>query len=242
MIIPLRRAVMDAELTPASLDPVRAYAELLDSDVTIVPPGKGYQQVHSVCNSPRDSLQLWSRPHPSGVCEFFCVGTAPVDVHAMFAKIVDAEDRPKWDPYCVEHRLLRTFPAPEGMTHSLNYWLARYPTPLRKRDYVYERITQAMPREVANSPSIYLVVTTAVKYQGMHENPRIVRVSDSKTAYCLQEGPRHGGKPSCRFIYNGFDDPRGFIPKPIVNYFATNGVPTILQNLYEACSKQKDKR
>lgn len=233
--------VMGPELSSESLDAIRALASVLDDSSALKALDAGYEQVYASNKSPRDDMILLSRPHPSGVCEFLCIGTAPVEVHAMFDTIADATNRPSWDPYCTEHRLLCTFPSPAGTSHTLNYWVSKYPSPLRKRDYVYERITEAVPHNLGKKPSSYFVATTAVKSQVVPEDSKIIRVVDSQTAYCLREGPTHEGQPSCRFIYNGFDDPRGYIPKPIINFFATKGVPSILQSMYRACTERKDR-
>jgi hypothetical protein len=132
-----------AALTAAELAAVRAHAALLDDSSSLDAPGSAYTKLLSSTTSPTETLDVWSRAYgPDGVKQYLCIGTAPVPVDEFFTVVQDENYRLKWDSSCAEVRTLRSFPSvtnPAASTpfdHSLHYWVAKYPMPLRKRDYV----------------------------------------------------------------------------------------------------------
>jgi hypothetical protein len=222
-------------LTAEDLQATRAMEALIDDPAA--PAAHGYEKLMSSRNGDTDMLVLYARPYAGNpaIREFLCIGGAPVTSAAMFDVLMDAEYRVQWDSSCAAHSELQTFPAGEGMTHSLNHWVVKYPCPLSKRDYCYERFTQAVP----GAQDMYYLVTQAVVSPLCPEASKVVRVLESKTAYCLRQQHRPDGKPFCQFAYTAIDNPRGNIPNSIVSFLTSKTLPGVMKSLYDACSRRQ---
>lgn len=222
-------------LSAAALDAPRALAPLLDG----VPPPAGYERLASHARGPADRWELYSRPVAGrpALSEFLCVGTAPVAARAMFDVIMDAAYRLRWDASCAAHTELAVF-APPGKagTHSLNHWVVKYPFPLSKRDYVYERVT------AEEAGGGFVLATAAAHHPARPETSKYVRVVDSKTGYVLrpaseEEMAAHG--PHCRFVYTAIDDPRGVIPSAVVSFITSKTLPSVMDGMYKAAKDRQ---
>lgn len=223
-------------LDPAALDAPRALSPLLDG---AVPPPAGYTLLTTHARGPVDRWELFARPVAGrpALSEFLCRGTAPVSARAMFDVIVDAAYRLQWDASCAAHTQLAAFAtAAKTHTHSLNHWVVKYPFPLSKRDYVYERVT------AEEEDGGFVLATAAADHPDKPESAKYVRVFDSKTAYVLrpasEEDMRTRG-PHCRFVYTAVDDPRGSIPSSIVSYVTSKTLPSVMDGMYKACNDRE---
>lgn len=222
-------------LGPEALDAPRALAPMLDG----APPPAAYAPLAKHDRGPADRWELYSRPvdgRPS-LYEFLCVGTAPISAREMFDVIMDAEYRLRWDSSCAKHNQLQVFPPPsETGTHSLNYWVVKYPFPLSKRDYVYERVTEQ------DADGGYVLATAAAHHPDKPETSKHVRVVDSKTAYVLrpesEEAVRKHG-PHCRFVYTAIDNPRGMIPSSIISLITSKTLPSVMAAMYKAARERQ---
>jgi START domain len=234
-------------LSAVELAAVRAHAALLDDSTALDAPGSLYSKVLSSVTSTTETLDVWSRAHSAeGVKQYLCIGTAPVTIADFVAVVHDDEYRTEWDSSCAEMRMLRAYapvndPAePAPVLRSLHYWAVRYPSPLRKRDYVYERVMQTA-RDDQNRMMHY-VATAAALSPEMPPDAKNIRVTTSKSEYCVREVVRSDGLPCCKFVYVLVDDPGGMIPKPIVNFLTNKTLPSAMAALYAACkNRKKDK-
>lgn len=226
-------------LTVADLVRPRQLAALLDESPSTL-ASEGYEELLVSPGKDRDAISLYSRPYGEvpGVNEYLCIGEAPVTADTMFRVLMDAEYRLTWDTSCEKHTNLENYASEENITHSLNYWLVKYPFPLSRRDYCYERITQFEPG-AGDKPDVYYLVTAAAKSPKAPEIPKFVRVVTSRTAYALRSAVRDDGKPMCRFVYTAIDDPRGAIPKWVITLLATKTFPSVMKGMFEACQNYK---
>jgi START domain len=285
---------MSPVLNGGDLDKVKEQARLLDDRSELDAANSGYVKLLSANHAPNDVLDIWSKPHPSGVHEYLVLGRAPVRARVMYDVLMDEAYHTEWDSHCAELRRLDNYPVlpSSGITHALNYWVVKYPSPLRKRDYVYERLAEKPhpDHEHDVKGSMYYFATRTVESNQMPEASRIVRVTDFQGCYCLRDSTVDELKPICEFLYIALgtpsqstappwstrvcrpnstmranflsraltlflplslshpllpctsiatDDPKGFLPKPIVNYFTSRGIPAAMQALYKACREYK---
>lgn len=229
-------------LTLADLDRPRELSDLLDEK-----PGHRLEKYEKLMSSPgtdRDAITLFSRPYGkvAGVREFLCVGEAPVTAERMYDVLIDADYRLAWDTSCEKHETIERYPTEESIeestTHSLNYWVIKYPFPLSRRDYCYERITQVVPG-TGGEPDMYYLVTAAAKSPKAPTNSKMIRVVTNRTAYALRSVVRDDGKPMCKFVYTAIDDPKGAIPKWVTTLLTTKTLPGIMKGMFRACDDYK---
>jgi hypothetical protein len=83
------------------------------------------------------------------------------------------------------------------------------------------------------------VATAAVEADEMPLHAKNVRVTESKSEYCLREVNRLDGLPCCRFVYVLVDNPGGYIPKSVVNFLTNKTLPAAMSALYVACKNRK---
>jgi hypothetical protein len=194
---------MPPVLNDGDLDKVKKQARLLDDRSELDAASSGYVKVLSTNHAPNDVLDIWSKPHPSGVHEYLVLGRAPVRARVMYDVLMDEAYHTEWDSHCAELRRLDNYPVTAaGITHALNYWVVKYPSPLRKRDYVYERLAEKPPPEQRGlRGSMYYFATRTVESNQMPEVSRMVRVTDFQGCYCLRDSTVDDLKPSCDFLY-----------------------------------------
>lgn len=194
-------ATVPSMLTLADLDAARKAARLLDDPSSFPSDRSGLTRVLQTSNGDYDKLEMWSKPHVSGVKEYYVFGIAPVSAQTMYKVLLDNEYHTSWDEFCAELRTLAKFEPPEGVSdHSLNYWIVRYPAPLRRRDYVYERMAQVSTDETGTP--LYSFVTKAREYKDMPEVHRTIRVTDFTGTYVLKSYSTTDDTEACQFFYS----------------------------------------
>jgi hypothetical protein len=193
-------------LNQGDLVKVKARGRLLDDRSELDAATSGYVKLLGTKNGPNDILDIWSQPHPSGVHEYLVLGRAPVRARVMYDVLMDDAYHADWDSHCSELRRLKEYPTPAPeTTHALNHWVVKYPTPLRKRDYVYERLAErpsaAEMQRDGGKGSMYYFATRSVQNDAMPETSRAIRVTDFEGSYCLREATVDDQKPACEFLY-----------------------------------------
>ena len=135
----------------------------------------------------------------------------------------DLAFREEWDTYCEECVSL----GHQADGCELVYWLVAYPWPLTKRDYVYGRCLQ----EPDTDTGPYVVASRACPL-GEHcpENEEYVRVCTFTSELTIT--PVASGGCKMKLLYQ--DDPRGSLPKRVVNWAATKGFASAMQDLVRA--------
>ena len=139
---------------------------------------------------------------------------------SIFRVQTDLEFRPQWDNYCVETSEIARHDGWE-----IVYWEVKFPWPLSNRDYVYARKCHESTNES------YVLVQRACEL-GEHRPERIdvVRVCTYTSDVLITAEP--GGGCKMKIMYQ--DDPRGRIPKSLVNWAATKGFASAMADLARA--------
>ncbi|KAI8356657.1 hypothetical protein BD560DRAFT_449339 [Blakeslea trispora] len=110
----------------------------------------------------------------------------------------------------------------------------KYPWPLAHRDYAYV-IEQ---RTVKDDEKTYQVILgQSLPLSAYPEQKGVVRIDNYMQNICIT--PTEDAK-GCHIFMDYFDDPKGNIPKTIINWAAKTGVPTFIDSLKKAC-KQYEK-
>lgn len=133
----------------------------------------------------------------------------------------------EWDSHCKE---LRTIQREEGS--DVIYWDVSYPWPLSSRDYVYRRMS--VKKIDDQGKECFLTTSKACTHQECPETKKAVRVFSFESDFCFR--PRTN--TCCEFVYQFHEDPRGTIPKTVVNWFVSRGLPGVMKTLYSACDKR----
>ena len=139
----------------------------------------------------------------------------------------DLEFREEWDTYCEECVSLGH--QPDGC--ELVYWIVAYPWPLAKRDYVYGRCLLEPADTSPGATEPYVVASRACPL-GEHrpEEKQFVRVCTYTSELTIT--PLASGGCKMKILYQ--DDPRGSLPKKVVNWAATKGFASAMQDLVRA--------
>lgn len=177
----------------------------------------------------RDHLSHAPSLYP--VCYLSAMGTlsalplaayfSAISPQSIFRVQTDLEFRSKWDSYCVEVSKLGRHDGWE-----IVYWEVSYPWPLSNRDYVYAR------RSHEPTAGSYVIVQRACEL-GEHraERNNVVRVCTyTSDVLITPDGPSGGCK--MKIMYQ--DDPRGRIPKSLVNWAAKQGFANAMSDLARA--------
>mmetsp|Transcript_9790 Transcript_9790/g.19935 ORF Transcript_9790/g.19935 Transcript_9790/m.19935 type:complete len:213 (-) Transcript_9790:166-804(-) len=175
-----------------------------------------------------DSMRVWRRPGSNGLYEYQVLGTAPFSAAVITGVVNDLEYHKEWDSHCKALHIIEKQSGSESI-----YWEVSYPWPLSSRDYVYRRTS--IKRADEDGLQCFLSKSEACDHPSMPETKKSIRVVTFSSTYLFR--PR--SEDSCEFVYQFHEDPRGAIPKTVVNWFVSRALPGFMDNLYDACSKRK---
>ena len=166
---------------------------------------------------------------------------AAIPSSVLFRVQTDLAFRPQWDKFCIS---CDTIARQAGC--EIVYWGVKYPWPLTNRDYVCAcpllslragcspvcvlRVCHADARRWQQNDDEYVIVSRACPL-GAHreELSGFVRVCTYNCQMVISKADR-GSR--MRLIYQ--DDPRGNIPKAVVNWAATKGLAGAMADLVRA--------
>ncbi|KAA8493150.1 Phosphatidylcholine transfer protein [Porphyridium purpureum] len=176
-----------------------------------------------------DALMMWRKPMPSGAFQYCVFGAAPYSADTLFYVCNDLEYHKTWDTSCGEIYVKRVVDEPSRT--ELCYWEVVYPWPMSHRDYSYVKRTRT---DTVDQKQMFVMYSKAVVDTDLPEKPKIVRVTD----YFSKSAIMQGATPNdCKFLLFMYEDPRGSIPKTVLNFFVAKGLPSFLKTLYSACDK-----
>ncbi|CAG5128286.1 unnamed protein product [Candidula unifasciata] len=135
---------------------------------------------------------------------------------------MDLEYRKQWDTYAKELEIREC----EG--RNLIYWEVNFPFPLWNRDYVYGRECKVMDK---NGQKVWVILAKSVSSPSIPERSGIVRVDDYLQSVALWSDGKSGTKAFMKY----YDNPKGNIPKWLINWAAKTGVPQFLKLMDSAC-------
>ncbi|ELK06775.1 PCTP-like protein [Pteropus alecto] len=171
----------------------------------------------------REAFGSWANdPDPGGLREIEqCLGTVgPFSVCTQ--RLHDIEYRKKWDSNVIE-----TFDiARLTVNADVGYYSWRCPKPLKNRDVITLRSWLPMGTD-------YIIMNYSVKHPKYPPRKDLVRAVSIQTGYLIQStGPK-----SCVITYLAQVDPKGSLPKWVVNKSSQFLAPKAMKKMYKACVK-----
>ncbi|CAO3682348.1 unnamed protein product [Rhizopus stolonifer] len=142
---------------------------------------------------------------------------------ATFAQTyLDLEFRKKWDKNMQSYQHFE-YNGDQGLHFEI-----KYPWPLSNRDYAYVIEKKLLKDEEEND---YIVILgeslPAASFPG---RKGVIRIDTYMQHICISPN-----KDGCLIYMDYFDDPKGNIPKSVINWAAKIAVPSFVNNLKDAC-------
>jgi len=173
-------------------------------------------------------IQIYRKPKEGGLYEYkmyaFLEHYGPEQIATSF---LDNEYRLYWDKYITEIIDVEKHETGPDVV----YMNVDFPWPLGDRDYVYTREKRTIVDQ--NGKEYSVIIMHSVAQNKIPERQGRIRIYDYHQSMSLTKYKEHGTKV---FIHYS-DNPRGSIPKWLVNWAAKSGVPEFLDSLEEACRK-----
>ncbi|XP_036717835.1 START domain-containing protein 10 isoform X1 [Balaenoptera musculus] len=143
-----------------------------------------------------------------------------VPAETLYDVLHDIEYRKKWDSNVIE-----TFDiARLTVNADVGYYSWRCPKPLKNRDVITLRSWLPMGTD-------YIIMNYSVKHPKYPPRKDLVRAVSIQTGYLIQStGPK-----SCVITYLAQVDPKGSLPKWVVNKSSQFLAPKAMKKMYKAC-------
>ncbi|XP_069737817.1 START domain-containing protein 10 [Phaenicophaeus curvirostris] len=163
---------------------------------------------------------LETQPAPHKIkCRMECPDVA---AETLYDVLHDTEYRRCWDPH-----VLDTFDIARLTANAdLGYYAWRCPKPLKNRDVVTLRSWLPLGSD-------YIIINYSVKHPKFPPRKDLVRAVSIRTGYLVQGR----GEKSCSITYLAQVDPKGSLPKWVVNKSSQFLAPKAMKKLYKACLK-----
>ncbi|XP_034723968.1 START domain-containing protein 10 [Etheostoma cragini] len=153
-------------------------------------------------------------------CRMVC---KDVSAETMYDVLHDIEYRKKWDTNVIE-----TFDIGKLTVNAdVGYYSWKCPSPLRNRDVITLRSWLAMGKD-------YIIMNYSVKHAKYPPKKDKVRAVSIQTGYMIQD---QGPTNHCILTYMAHVDPRGSLPKWVVNKSSHFLAPHAMKKINKACLK-----
>eukprot|EP00299_Pterocystis_sp_00344_P011397 c5310_g1_i1.p1 GENE.c5310_g1_i1~~c5310_g1_i1.p1 ORF type:complete len:233 (+),score=32.83 c5310_g1_i1:32-730(+) len=217
---------LDGPLTTE--DVLEAKAAIFNQDFSA---SEGWELVMDLKLKDGEECIVHKRPVPAtGLSLFRAVTRVNVECEKYYECYKDNEYRKTWDSSVVDISFLA-----EDAGNKIWHWIVKFPWPMSNRDYVYYQRTEAFPEErvfVISGRSVNRDLQSSYK----PEQSGVVRVEQFVSTVAI----RSLGPGKCEVLCFYFDDPKGSIPKVVVNYATKQAFPSILSNFSAALNKYDD--
>lgn len=145
-----------------------------------------------------------------------------VSSNTMYDVLHDIEYRKKWDSNVIE-----TFDIGKLTVNAdVGYYSWKCPKPLKNRDVLTLRSWLPMGDD-------YIIMNYSVKHTKYPAKKSMVRAVSIQTGYFIQSN----GPKSCTLTYLAHVDPKGSLPKWVVNKSSQLLAPKAMKKIYKACLK-----
>ncbi|GAA5808679.1 hypothetical protein MFLAVUS_002073 [Mucor flavus] len=149
----------------------------------------------------------WSNVHPATLAHVY----------------LDLAFRKKWDKNMLSYHITQVQSGYTGYQFEM-----KYPWPLSNRDYAYAMETKMVQDGEGNTYQVIL----GESLEGFPEGKKgVIRIDTYMQNICIAADGDNG----CTVFMDYFDDPKGGIPKSVINWAAKTGIPTFIENLKSAC-------
>ncbi|XP_026081609.1 START domain-containing protein 10-like [Carassius auratus] len=145
-----------------------------------------------------------------------------VTAETLYDVLHDTSYRKKWDTNMID-----TFDIGRLTVNAdVGYYSWKCPSPLKNRDFVTMRSWLPLGND-------YLIINYSVKHPGYPPKKDYVRAVSLLTGYLIQSN----GANCCTLYYLTQVDPRGSLPKWVVNRASQLVAPKAMKKIYKACLK-----
>ncbi|XP_029027961.1 START domain-containing protein 10 [Betta splendens] len=176
----------------------------------------------------KGNITVWSQGLEEGrsvhkmKCQMVC---KDVSADTMYDVLHDIEYRKKWDTNVIE-----TFDIGKLTVNAdVGYYSWKCPKPLRNRDVITLRSWLQIGKD-------YIIMNYSVKHAKYPPKKDMVRAVSLQTGYMIQsQGPNH-----CTLTYMAQVDPRGSLPKWVVNKSSHFLAPRAMKKISKACLKYSE--
>ncbi|XP_078514740.1 START domain-containing protein 10 isoform X1 [Lissotriton helveticus] len=152
-------------------------------------------------------------------CRMECKDIAAEDLYDV---LHDVEYRKKWDTNVIE-----TFDIGKLTVNAdIGYYAWKCPKPLKNRDVITLRSWLPMGLD-------YIIMNYSVKHAKYPPRKDMVRAVSIQTGYLIE----NKGAKSCVLTYLAQVDPKGSLPKWVVNKSSQFLAPKAMKKMYKACLK-----
>ncbi|XP_072251586.1 START domain containing 14 [Leuresthes tenuis] len=175
----------------------------------------------------KSDMQVWVEVQPANkgnnepkIHKIKCKMTIKdVSAATMYDVIHDGQYRKRWDP-----TMLESFDIARLSDNAdVGYYSWLCPKPIKNRDVVTLRSWQATDDE-------YTIINFSVKHPKHPPHSHLVRAISILTGYFIKStGPK-----SCTFIYLSQADPKGSLPKWVVNKASHVLAPRVMKSVHKA--------
>ncbi|XP_029457905.1 START domain-containing protein 10 [Rhinatrema bivittatum] len=198
-----------------------------------IPDDRDFQNFRSECHSEAGWSQTYSK---SGItvwiqileeeralhkikCRMEC---KDVSAEVLYDVLHDVEYRKKWDSNVIE-----TFDIGKLTVNAdIGYYAWKCPKPLKNRDVITLRSWLPMGAD-------YIIMNYSVKHAKYPPRKDLVRAVSIQTGYLIQSK----GVANCTITYLAQVDPKGSLPKWVVNKSSQFLAPKAMKKMYKACLK-----
>ncbi|KAM6447753.1 START domain-containing protein 10 isoform 1-T1 [Liasis olivaceus] len=148
-----------------------------------------------------------------------------ISAETLYDVLHDIEYRKKWDTNVIE-----TFDIGKLTVNAdVGYYAWKCPKPLKNRDVITLRSWLPMGSD-------YIIMNYSVKHPKYPPRKDMVRAVSIQTGYLIQGK----GAKNCSLTYLAQVDPRGSLPKWVVNKSSQFLAPKAMKKMYKACVKYPD--
>uniref|UniRef100_A0A8D0BST5 START domain-containing protein 10 n=1 Tax=Salvator merianae TaxID=96440 RepID=A0A8D0BST5_SALMN len=174
----------------------------------------------------RDDLSVWVQPPARGDSTVHRVKgriyMPRVLAETVYDVLHDTKYRKKWDLNVIETHEIACL----AQNADVGYYSWKCPKPLKNRDVVTLRSWCVLDKS-------YIILNFSVKHPKYPPRKDFVRAVSLQTGYLVQPS----GPDSCSLTYLAQVDPRGSLPKWVVNKASEYLAPKVMKKVYKACLK-----
>ncbi|XP_070552653.1 START domain-containing protein 10-like [Ptychodera flava] len=166
---------------------------------------------------------VWTREGSSSAIKMFKVYRYFPDINAevMYDVLHDGDYRPLWDKAMIEGKEVCLL----NPNNDIGYYALKCPSPIKNRDFVLQRTWLETSTE-------YVIFNHSIFHKDLPPKKGYVRAESQVTGYLIRPKPK-----GCEMTYVSQSDPKGSLPKWLVNKVTQIIAPKIMQRVYKACLK-----
>lgn len=163
-----------------------------------------------------------------GLYEYRSMGRVNCDYKTYCDVQLDLEYHLSWDTACSGLKVI------ESVTNDIDliHWVVKYPWPMSDRDYVYLR--RVKNDTVNDLPVCMIANRMAVSFPDAYKpSSSVVRVESFISHSVFWPADNN----ACNYIFSGVEDPKVNLPKSVLSWVATKGIPNFIESLKKACQE-----